>query len=378
MAYKETVIVFDPLIMQKAVWERLNSIKSSDRIGSAYLFSGPGGSGKEALSLCFGKHLNCEKIGSSPCNICPSCQRFNQLQHEELKLVFPLPVPRKKVEKQFDNEFLEIIEDAIKKKAADPFYKIQIPKANRILIQSIRDLRRTLYFKVGNKGRKVVLFFDAHLLSSGQNEAANALLKILEEPPDNTTLILVTDHKEQLLPTILSRCQHLAVPRLSDNVIESWLSANGINNDDISFITGLSSGNIHQARLFMKQPVKDIITLLDKLIETFTTQDPESWRSFIQKYSQMANNDIVTFKFHFRILSLWFRSVYLFRKDIPDLLHETELKYGMETFLNTYPDADLLAINLLFDEVSNSIKKNYYMPLALINLLLDIQNILQS
>ena len=85
------------------------------------------------------------------------------------------------------------------------FYKIQIPKANRILIRSIRDLRKTLYLKEDNVGRKMVLFFDAHLLSAGQGEAENALLKILEEPPKNTTLLLVSDHKELLLSTILSR-----------------------------------------------------------------------------------------------------------------------------------------------------------------------------
>ena len=135
--------------------------------------------------------MNCEAPNTLPCDRCPSCQRFKQLQHEKLKLVFPLPAPKKKTETEaeFDSSSLGLVAEAIKKKADDPFYKIQIPKANRILIQSIRDLRKTLYLKSDNPGRKMVLFFDAHLLSAGQGEAANALLKILEEPPGTTTLM---------------------------------------------------------------------------------------------------------------------------------------------------------------------------------------------
>ena len=84
----------------------------------------------------------------------------------------------------------------LKKNRKIRFIKSRIPHANRILIQSIRVLRRTLYLKTQNSGRKVVLVFDAHLLNSGQGETANAFLKILEEPPLNTTIILVTDYME--------------------------------------------------------------------------------------------------------------------------------------------------------------------------------------
>ena len=110
--------------------------------------------------------------------------------------------------------------DNIKRKSENPFHKIRVPNANRILIQSIRALRRKLYLKTQSSGRKVVLVFDAHLLNSGLGEAANAFLKILEEPPLNTTIILVTDYMELLLPTILSRCQKIAFPRLNNEYLK--------------------------------------------------------------------------------------------------------------------------------------------------------------
>ena len=99
MAYQETVADFSALTGQKVIWERLSKIATSGEIGNAYLFTGPSGSGKEALALAFGQHLNCEisNSNSAPCVSCPSCQRFKQLQHEKLKLIFPLPIPKKTI-----------------------------------------------------------------------------------------------------------------------------------------------------------------------------------------------------------------------------------------------------------------------------------------
>ena len=380
MAYQKTVTAFDPLTGQRTVWERLSLIASSSQVGSAYLLTGPPGSGKEALALAFGRYLNCEAPDTLPCDRCPSCQRFKQLQHEKLKLVFPLPAPKKKTETEaeFDSSSLGLVAEAIKKKADDPFYKIQIPKANRILIQSIRDLRKTLYLKSDNTGRKMVLFFDAHLLSAGQGEAANALLKILEEPPGTTTLMLVTDHKELLLPTILSRCQHLGAPRLNDDFVGEWLLNNGANGDNVSLMIGLSSGNIHQTRFLLEQPLAELIALLDKLVQTVTSENPDGWRSFTQTYAKLANQDPASFRFHFRLLSLWFRSACRLMRGMPDLLHKTELKPGMDTFVTAYPHADLFEVALSLEETASAIAQNLYMPLILINLLLDVQKTLHS
>ena len=219
MALQE-VTSLDILSAQTKVWERFSQIALSGQIGNAYLFSGPAGCGKESLAIRFAQLLNCESSLKTPCDTCPSCHRFHKLQHEKLQLIFPLPTVKKKKDEESDESSpigksdMELVTDAISKKSEDHFRKIKIPKSTRILIQSVRELRRTLYLKSEPTGRKTVLIFDAHLLSAGQGEAANALLKILEEPPDNTTLILVTDYVELLLPTILSRCQRVGIPRL--------------------------------------------------------------------------------------------------------------------------------------------------------------------
>ena len=312
---------------QPRVWERLSQIRISKQVGGAYLFSGPVGCGKESLAIRFSQLLNCETSSEKPCDTCPSCQRFRQLQHEKLKLIFPLPAVRKKkgdgsgTSSTIGKGDMELVTEAIAKKAEDHFHKIKIPKSSRILIQSIRVLRKTLYLKSEPSGRKIVLIFDAHLLSMGIGEAANALLKILEEPPDNTTLILVTDHVELLLPTILSRCQRVGIPRLNDIFIRDWLQIKMVKDSEIQLLAGLSQGNIHQARFLISQPIGDLLKLVNGLVKMITNDNPDHWRKFTQTYSRLARQDSATLSFHFMMLKIWFRSANRLARRVDDILH---------------------------------------------------------
>ena len=268
---------------------------------------------------------------------------------------------------------MELVTEAIAKKAEDHFHKIKIPKSSRILIQSIRELRKTLYLKSEPSGRKIVLIFDAHLLSVGIGEAANALLKILEEPPENTTLILVTDHVELLLPTILSRCQRVGIPRLNDIFIRDWLQIKMVKDSEIQLLAGLSQGNIHQARFLISQPIGDLLKLVNGLVKMITNDNPDHWRKFTQTYSRLARQDSATLSFHFMMLKIWFRSANRLARRVDDILHETSFKPGMERLISTNPNADFSAITFELEDAILSIPMNLYMPLILTNLLLRIQ-----
>ena len=372
-------MTLDILSAQPRVWERLSQIRISKQVGGAYLFSGPTGCGKESLAIRFAQLLNCETSSKKPCDTCPSCQRFRQLQHEKLKLIFPLPAVRKKKDdgsgtsSTIGKGDMELVTEAIAKKAEDHFHKIKIPKSSRILIQSIRELRKTLYLKSEPSGRKIVLIFDAHLLSVGMGEAANALLKILEEPPENTTLILVTDHVELLLPTILSRCQRVGIPRLNDIFIRDWLQIKMVRDSEIQLLAGLSQGNIHQARFLIAQPMGDLLKLVNGLVKMITNDNPDHWRKFTQTYSRLARQDSATLSFHFMMLKIWFRSANRLARRVDDILHETSFKPGMKRLISTNPNADFSAITFELEDAILSIPMNLYMPLILTNLLLRIQ-----
>ena len=374
----ETLNVLD---FQQDIWERIRKISTSNRLGSAYLLYGPPGCGKEAMAIKFSQILNCEILEDDICGDCSSCTRAAKLQHENIKLIFPMPVPKKNAEDAYqgiDKKSLDLITQQIHEKSLDLYHKIRIPMANRILIQSIQELRKNLYLKGDSKGRKVVLVFDAHLLSAGQGESANAFLKLLEEPPSKTTIILVTDHIELVLPTIISRCQRIGFPRLEDSHITSWLQSKLVQEQDIPFLVGLSRGNLQNAQFFISQSKIELEELIKNLVDTTTRDNPEKWRKFIEAYSKLSKQKKDEFEYHFMLLRIWYQSVNRLKNNLNDPLHDTSLIDGMKRFLNSYPFADLLSIVSDLEDVVRAISMNLYMPLVLTNLLLETKKNLKQ
>jgi len=372
------MINFDVKQSQSGIWDLLEKTIEGDKIGSAYLFSGPSGVGKEAMAIEYGATINKQHYIDDKKNADASYARFITLQHELLKLIVPLPIGKSQgsnvnIIESLSSADLDLLKENIAQKSVNPFHKIILPNATRIRINSIRELRKSLYLKSDDIGRKIVLIFDAHLLTVGQAEPANALLKILEEPPSNTTLILVTDKKNQLLPTILSRCQHIGFPPLTKEIIKDTLLKNNIDNESAELIAGISQGNMRMALSISTDSVDNLLKSIQDLSISVINEDGKRWRKFINDNSQIIRKDISKFQNNIILLQLWFKSVYRLRVGVSDELHRPELLNFMQQFNQKFPNADLHKINTLLEGALEAVGKNLYMSLILTNLLIDIQ-----
>jgi len=372
------MINFDVKQSQSGIWDLLEKTIEGDKIGSAYLFSGPSGVGKEAMAIEYGATINKQHYIDDKKNADASYARFITLQHELLKLIVPLPIGKSQgsnvnIIESLSSADLDLLKENIAQKSVNPFHKIILPNATRIRINSIRELRKSLYLKSDDIGRKIVLIFDAHLLTVGQAEPANALLKILEEPPSNTTLILVTDKKNQLLPTILSRCQHIDFPPLTKEIIKDTLLKNNIDNESAELIAGISQGNMRMALSISTDSVDNLLKSIQDLSISVINEDGKRWRKFINDNSQIIRKDISKFQNNIILLQLWFKSVYRLRVGVSDELHRPELLNFMQQFNQKFPNADLHKINTLLEGALEAVGKNLYMSLILTNLLIDIQ-----
>ena len=363
--------------LQPRIWERLQGIIATGRVGSAYLFSGPSGCGKEGIAIAFSAGLNCERKPQDPCGECGSCKRFRTLQHEHLAFIVPLPgsastVAGGKGQLKKDRENVGLFQAAIQEKATNPFFKIVFPKAKQILISSIRDLRKTLYLKSHIQGRKTVLIFDSHLLSIGQGAAGNALLKILEEPPNNTTLILVTDYKEQLLPTLSSRCQQVDFPPLDPEVMTLYLEKMGISSELVPIVTEISQGNMHRAYSLLDKSTEDILVMIKDMVVSIFTEDGSSWKQFINEYSQLALNDPQEFIFKFHLLQLWLRNAYRGKLGLSSNVSLVGLDEGSLSFVQKLREIDFLRIDTYLEEILTGMTRNLNTSIALTNLLIKL------
>ena len=367
---KMTFIDFN---IQKPIWSKLSQLKSNHRIANAYLFSGCRGSGKEAIALKFAAYVNCPVI-DGPCGECSSCRRFRSLQHEHLKLIVPMP----RNEKLSVSADVAALLDATKIKAKNPFYKITLPKANTIPISHIRKLQRDLYLKSIETGRKIVLIYDAHMLCAGDASSANAILKILEEPPNNTTFILVTDYKADLLPTILSRCQCLDFPALKRDDVVAYLLSSGIEDYLAQFAANIANGDMRRALALIDFGKNNILELVKTLRDLVAEEQIENWRSFNQNYSRMAKNNFHEFEFHLFLLQWWLNQAYLQRVGINNSDGINGMSTDLREFNIKFPNADFYKINKIIEETIIAPRKNLYMPLILTNFLIGIQQSLDK
>jgi DNA polymerase-3 subunit delta' len=176
----------------------------------AYLFSGPPGLGRRTLALRFAQALNCPTPleAGIPCGVCRDCKQIESMRHADLTII------------QSESE------------------------GGILKVDQIREVRKTLVLKPYMSKYRVALFLRFH---EANDNAANALLKTLEEAPSYAVLILTADNPEQLLPTILSRCEVLRLRPLSVEVVQRELESRGLENSRAKLIAHISGGRMGYA-----------------------------------------------------------------------------------------------------------------------------------
>ncbi|MFZ3080504.1 MAG: DNA polymerase III subunit gamma/tau [Bellilinea sp.] len=246
------------VVGQEHVVQTLQNAIRSGRVGHAYLFAGPRGTGKTTSARLLAKAVNClaEELNDRPCDHCDHCQAVN------------------------DGRFLDLIE---------------IDAASNTSVDDVRDLREKINFAPSQGRFKVYIIDEVHMLSTA---AFNALLKTLEEPPPHAIFILATTEVHKIPATVLSRCQrhefrriplHLIVSHLKElaeqekiNVDEEALTliarqATGSMRDAISLLDQLASSGI-QITLETAQTVLGTATsqMVVELVDTVLQRDPAS------------------------------------------------------------------------------------------------------
>ena len=264
LARKYRPSTFDDLIGQEAVSQTLSLALEGNRLSHAYLFSGLRGSGKTSTARIFAKALLCENGATShPCNHCIHCNMANESRHMDI---------------------------------------IEMDAASNRGIDDIKDLIEHTKYKPSSARYKIFIIDEVHMLT---NQAFNALLKTLEEPPDFVKFILATTDPLKLPATILSRTQHFRFKKIPQNLVlkhlEHILTLENIGYEvealDIIARTGAGSLRdsltlLDQAIVYSKNYVNvNTVTgmlgiiepsLLEKLLENILRKDTQEILNFIK------------------------------------------------------------------------------------------------
>ncbi len=229
------------------------------RLPNAYLFIGPEGVGKEATALEVAKVLNCDSpdalVHAEACDRCESCQQFADLRHPNLELVFPVegillePLSESSSKREKQEEALEKLKQLYDEKRRNPYFTMQMDKAMGILTKQVELLIDKSVFKPLGEKKRVFIISQAERMNQ---EAANKLLKLLEEPPHYVLFILISSRPEQLLPTVLSRCQPIRFSALSTDQVRAGLKRVSSQSDlELDFAARFARGNFFLAQKFL-------------------------------------------------------------------------------------------------------------------------------
>ncbi|RMG84042.1 MAG: hypothetical protein D6714_08740, partial [Bacteroidetes bacterium] len=213
-------MLFNDVLGQQAAKDSLRQMAMSDRVAHALLFAGPGGSGSLSLALAFAQYLLCARpTPTDACGQCPHCLKAAKLIHPDIHFSFPTIGTNVK-----SDHFLPQWRQAM---ATNPYLSLNDwlqkigaeNKQGNINKEECLNIIRKMSLKTFESPRKVLIIWRPEFLG----KEGNRLLKLIEEPPENTHFILVAEQPDQILNTILSRCQLFKIPALTDSDIVAGL-----------------------------------------------------------------------------------------------------------------------------------------------------------
>ena len=245
-------MLFSEIIGQQAIKSRFIRSVAEQRIPHAQLLRGPEGVGKLALAIAYAQYICCEdKQPADSCGKCPSCVKYQKLAHPDLHFVFPVIKPSNKTSVVCDDFLKEFREIILSKKyfGVNEWYAeiAGDAKQGMIYTNESEEILRKLRLKTYESEYKVMIIWLPEKMNV---TCANKLLKILEEPPEKTVFLLVSNEPDQIITTILSRTQHILIPRLEPHEIERALQRNhDIDADEsmIKFAASISNGSYLRA-----------------------------------------------------------------------------------------------------------------------------------
>ena len=355
-------MLFEQVIGQSKVKKRLTANARSGRVPHAQMFIGPKGSGQLAMALAYASYLQCENPGKTDaCGSCSACTKSTKYIHPDIHFSYPSVGTN-----VISTELLKPWREAL---SENPYLDINNwldrlgaeNKQGNINKDECQDIMRKLGLRIfEGKYKVLVMWLPEYLAKEG-----NRLLKLIEEPPDNTVFLFAADDTDQILNTILSRCQLVKLDPLSDeDISQSLQQIDGVSRDQSLFAAYLCEGNYNRALQLVSETDTTITNILVNWLRVCNTgrgKEMVLWAERLagasafegKKFGRKDQTHFIHYALHFlrEITVLCFDK----HRDARLLDQEKETAQKLAAYLNF---DQIRMIVMLLDEVAYFIERN--------------------
>lgn len=281
----------------------LRQMADTKRIPHALLLEGPAGIGKHALARAFLQYAACpNKSDGDSCGQCASCRQFEAMQHIDTIYSFPY-VKRKNasaasptIANDYLPEFIEFVHEQPYMDASLWLRKLGMPNTPpTIFVEEANELIRRLSFASHSLPYNAVIIWQVDKLNES---ASNKLLKLIEEPPGNSVIVMTSDSSLNILPTIYSRTQRIKLKRLPDDAVAQWLAENkGIDVSTAAQLAPLAQGSLSEAARIAdsKEDTKVFLEYFISLMRLAYKRDIAALKTWSQQVASEKRDTIVAF-----------------------------------------------------------------------------------
>jgi len=363
-------MAWSSILDQERVVDTLRRALTQERVAHAYLLHGPDGVGKRAVAYEMARALQCPEQPAEACDDCPVCRKTRRMVHPDVHVHLPHPWSQekdrdeedmgKRIRRLGENPYAAI--DYVRRPSLSDPSETSNQQVYYRIDQVRQDVIQPMSLARGEGQYKVNLLIDAEKM---REEAANAFLKLLEEPPPQTVFLLTTNRPEQLLPTILSRCQRLRFdPLLPETIEQALIDREDMEPDAASMLARMADGSYSQALELAAN--EDLMTSRELVLDYFRaayTQKVEPLDRCIQELQKQGRERV---KNVLRLMLRWIRDLLLYRtmeEDAP--LVNVDQAEAVAQFCDNLPHADLEGMVALVEEAVELAERNVRVSLLL-------------
>lgn len=337
---------FNAIIGHEKIISRLKKALEKNELASAYLFFGDEAIGKRLTAINFAKAMNCLTHTTDACGACISCQKIEKGIHPDVRIIAP---EAEMADKETNAEGKE-------------------KKSRIIKIEQIKAIQGEMAYPPFEGKKRAFIIDNADKMNT---EAANSLLKTLEEPARNSVIILVSSKPNYLLPTILSRCQQIRFTTAPIETVKRLLIEQGVNSSDADMIASAAHGRIGSALNTDADAIKEKRDEYLNLLSAAASGNAGNIFLSVEKYAKDSNAAMEIFEWFY----VWLRDVIIF-KETGEIRYLTnsdrlgEIKKWAEIDTNKYLD-----ILKSITDIQKAFSRNINKQLAMEKVMMEIKEV---